>query len=127
VLNEKFTALGNDYTSAHFVDANVYSLNIGRVTYTGYAAHLGNFAVVDHGMGIATWYCHLSSIDCSVGDVVAKGELIGKCGNGIMLESTGTMLLCTVYDTIVDPDSIQNKEIISYKTQVSGGTNDDVK
>ena len=125
-LNEDFAALGVDYVSS-LKDANVGALNIGRVIYTGYALHLGNFVVIDHGMGLATWYCHLSSIDCAVGDVLAKGETLGKCGSSIFLEDSGLLLLCSLNGQFIDPDLISGKKLLENKTQVSGGNNNDVQ
>ena len=126
VLNEDFAALGVDYVSS-LKDASVGALNVGRVIYTGYALHLGSFVVVDHGMGLATWYCHLSSIDCAVGDVLAKGESLGKCGQSIFLEDSGVLLLCSLNGQFIDPDLISGKEIFKNKIQVSGGNNNDVQ
>ena len=40
----------------------------------------GNCVIVDHGMGIASLYGHLSSIDVKVGDLVAKGQTLGRSG-----------------------------------------------
>ena len=125
-LNENFSAFGVDYVTS-LNDANVGALNIGRVIYTGYLLHLGNFVVVDHGMGLATWYCHLSSIDCATGDVLAKGEALGKCGSSIFLEDSGVLLLCSLNGQFIDPDLISGKELFENKTQVSGGNNNDVQ
>ena len=126
-LNEEFSAFGVDYLTDSARDATVKSLNIGRVVYTGYILHLGNFVVVDHGMGLATWYCHLSSIDCAVGDVLSKGEAVGKCGNSVFLEGSGALLLCSLNGQFIDPDLISGKELLENKTQVSGGNNNDVQ
>ena len=126
-LNEEYAATGNDYVSLNGADATVASLNVGRVVYTGYILHLGNFAVVDHGMGIATWYCHLSALDCAVGDVLAKGEAIGKCGESVFLEESGVLILCSVNGQFVDPDLILGKELLYNETHVSGGNNNDVQ
>ena len=126
-LNEKFSAFGVDYLTNSARDTTVNSRNIGKEVYTGYILHLGNFAVVDHGMGIATWYCHLSSSDCAVGDVLSKGEAVGKCGNSVFLEGSGTLLLCSLSGQFIDPDLISGKELLENKTQVSGGNNNDVQ
>ena len=41
----------------------------------------GNIIIIDHQNGVHTWYAHLDSIDVKVGDVVQKGNVIGKLGN----------------------------------------------
>ncbi len=41
----------------------------------------GNFISIDHGNGYVTYYAHCSELLVSDGDVVAKGDLIGRVGN----------------------------------------------
>ena len=41
----------------------------------------GNAIVIDHGWGVLTGYWHLSEIDVEVGQLVHRGEVIGKVGN----------------------------------------------
>jgi murein DD-endopeptidase MepM/ murein hydrolase activator NlpD len=40
----------------------------------------GNTVVVDHGLGIYTFYGHLSEIDAKVGDALEGGAVLGKVG-----------------------------------------------
>lgn len=105
-----FSALGNAYSS-NSKNQNVLSANIGKVIFTGQTLHLGNFVIVDHGMGLCTWYCNLGSIDVAEGDIVAKGQLIGKTGPSSLLDEQGLLILCSVYNTLIDPDEILGKEI----------------
>jgi murein DD-endopeptidase MepM/ murein hydrolase activator NlpD len=46
----------------------------------GYNGGYGNMIDIDHGDGIVTRFGHLSEIDVKVGQVVAKGAIIGKAG-----------------------------------------------
>jgi len=52
----------------------------GEVIQAGYDHGYGNSIVIYHGGGFATWYAHLSSIRVSVGQVVARGQVIGLVG-----------------------------------------------
>jgi hypothetical protein len=104
-------ALGCFYESISPRANEIFALNSGIVTHTGSSQRLGNIVVVDHGMGLCTWYCNLGDIDVRTGDVLAKGELIGKAGNSPLVSKNGTLIICSVYNVFVDPELILGKEI----------------
>jgi len=52
----------------------------GQVIQAGYSGGYGNTVLIYHGGGFATRYAHLSSIRCSVGQMVARGQVIGLVG-----------------------------------------------
>lgn len=52
----------------------------GRVVYTGKLDIRGNLTVIDHGLGIVTFYFHQSQILVQVGQEVQAGDLIGRVG-----------------------------------------------
>lgn len=64
------------------VTANVPVLasNSGRVVNADWLGIFGNCVIIDHGMGVASLYGHLSSIDVKVGDSVTKGQTLGRSG-----------------------------------------------
>lgn len=41
----------------------------------------GEYIAIDHGNGVRTYYCHLSSRNVNVGDTVKQGQIIGKSGS----------------------------------------------
>lgn len=76
---------GVDFTGANVNGKSVVASNAGTVTFTkttyvpgvGY----GKYLIIDHGGGYSTLYAHLSSINVSVGETVAKGENIANVGS----------------------------------------------
>lgn len=58
----------------------VHAAQKGRVVLAEELYFSGNTVIVDHGLGIYTFYCHFSEIDAKVGDEVVAGTVIGKVG-----------------------------------------------
>jgi len=52
----------------------------GRVVDVGSYFLNGNNVVIDHGLGLATMYCHLSKINVEVGQQLKQGEVLGEVG-----------------------------------------------
>ncbi len=53
----------------------------GQVVQAGYFGGYGYSVMIYHGGGFATWYAHLSSINCSIGQFVERGQVIGLIGS----------------------------------------------
>jgi murein DD-endopeptidase MepM/ murein hydrolase activator NlpD len=58
----------------------VHASQKGRVVLAEELYFSGNTVLVDHGLGIYTFYCHFSEIDAKVGDEVVAGTVLGKVG-----------------------------------------------
>jgi len=58
----------------------IEAANDGIVVYAGDLGIYGNAVIIDHGMGVASLYGHMSTIDVKVGDTIKKNEIIGKTG-----------------------------------------------
>lgn len=71
--------LGFDLASVR--NADVPAGNSGRVVFTGEQGIYGNLMVIDHGLGLMSLYSHLSEILVNAGDVVGKGQIVGKTGS----------------------------------------------
>jgi murein DD-endopeptidase MepM/ murein hydrolase activator NlpD len=70
--------LGYDLSSTQRVD--VVAANDGRVVYAAPLGIYGNCIVVDHGYGLQSIYGHLSEISVHEGDMVKRGQSMGKSG-----------------------------------------------
>ena len=53
----------------------------GKVSLAGWNGGYGNCVIIDHGNGRQTLYGHLEGYTVQVGDVVGKGQEIGKSGS----------------------------------------------
>ena len=70
--------LGYDLAVTQHV--GVQATNDGRVIYAAPLGIYGNCVVVDHGYGLQSIYGHMSEIDVHEGDMVKKGQVMGKSG-----------------------------------------------
>ena len=69
---------GIDYAIA--CGTEVLASNAGKVEYAGFLTMIGNTIVIDHGLGLKTFYEHMEDITITQGDMVEKGQLIGHVG-----------------------------------------------
>jgi murein DD-endopeptidase MepM/ murein hydrolase activator NlpD len=106
MFKDAFQQLGNSQVEARFADTRTYiyrgkdidqqvhlgfdlakTANVslvasqrGRVVHAADLGIYGNCVVIDHGLGIQSLYGHLSSIHVKPGDMVEKGQEIGRSG-----------------------------------------------
>ena len=97
-----YSALGNRYYNQTDYETDVFATNGGKVIFVGQNTYLGKFIVIEHGLGIRTWYANLSHINTQVGNYVARGEKIGRSGTHGTSIHDGFLLMCSVYDIFVD-------------------------
>ncbi len=95
----------NEYSGG--VGTSVASVCGGKVLSVGNSSSLGNYAVVDIGLGLSLVYSNLSCIDVSEGDFLAANENIGKTGN-LRLGGNGFGLLLVFDGIILDPNLLFN-------------------
>jgi murein DD-endopeptidase MepM/ murein hydrolase activator NlpD len=69
---------GFDFASVQ--RAPIPAANAGRVVHAGPLTLYGLTVVVDHGWGLLSLYGHCSSIEVSVGDEVAQGQILARTG-----------------------------------------------
>lgn len=104
--NGPFVQLGNSKVEASFADHRTYvykgqdvdqqvhlgfdlavtsavpvlAANDGVVVNASWLGIYGNCVIVDHGLGVASLYGHLSSLDVKAGDRIVKGQMLGRSG-----------------------------------------------
>ena len=110
------SSFGSEYLVSSDADAKVAALHHGTVVATGNCTLLGNYAVVDHGGGLRTWYGGLSALKVREGDVVAQGETVGIAGDTGWTGNHGFLLICTVYETVIDPAELVGKAVLPDRT-----------
>lgn len=109
-INESFVLLANTYISKAQSGISVQSANVGIVSEVGFSPLLGNYVIVDHGMGLLTWYCGLSDISVDEKDIVKKGDPIGRTGSSSLLCENGVNIICSVGEILIDPTSLITKK-----------------
>ena len=62
-------------------DDPIRSVNRGRVVLAADFFLSGKTVIIDHGLGVFSFYCHLARLLVKRGEVVIKGQVIGRCGS----------------------------------------------
>jgi hypothetical protein len=109
--------LGMDLASiAH---SPVPSSNSGKVVFTGYLGIYGKTVVIDHGFGLFSTYSHLSAFNVEKGQMVSKGDIIGRTGSTGLAGGDHLHFGIVVHNTFVNPvewwDAVWIKNNISTK------------
>lgn len=58
----------------------IYAANAGKILFADFIQLTGNTVVLEHGLGLKSFYYHMDSLDVSEGDMVETGDPIGKVG-----------------------------------------------
>jgi hypothetical protein len=95
------THLGLDLASTS--RAEVPAANRGRVAYSGWLGLYGNAVLLDHGFGVSTLYGHLSEITVKAGELVEKGQSVGRSGTTGLAGGDHLHLEVFVQGLSVDP------------------------
>ncbi|MCQ2431144.1 MAG: M23 family metallopeptidase [Clostridia bacterium] len=105
----KYQHQGVDYLVREGTD--IQAVNDGVVIYVGATDLSGNIVVVEHGLGLKSWYCHLSETKVSKGDTVHKGDVIALSGDtGFCAQATAHIGL-SVFEVPVCPYTLWEAEI----------------
>jgi len=84
----------------------IRAANSGNVVLASHLYLSGNAVIIDHGLGVFSFYGHMSKLLVKRGQAVRKGDIIGKCGT--TGRSTGPHLhwAVRVFDSRIDPLSL---------------------
>lgn len=95
------THKGTDFRAKN--GTKVMAMNNGVVRVANIGRNYGKHIVIDHGLGVMTFYLHLSKINVKVGDTITKGQLIGLSGETGYAEAPHLHLSVRIYNISVDP------------------------
>ena len=92
---------GADYRAEEGTPVTAMNRGVVRIakTYRNY----GKTVVVDHGLGLMTFYMHLSKIHVNVGELVLPGQIIGKSGQTGYAEMPHLHLTVRIGGVSIDP------------------------
>lgn len=81
----------------------VLSVASGSVVFAGHDALLGNHVIIDHGLGVQSYYGHLSDVLVHAGLTVDRGATIGLVGNTGRSAAPHLHLTIKIDGVAVDP------------------------
>ncbi|OHA30486.1 MAG: hypothetical protein A3B08_04275 [Candidatus Taylorbacteria bacterium RIFCSPLOWO2_01_FULL_43_44] len=82
----------------------VYAINRGVVKLARTFTIYGKTVAVDHGLGVISYYMHLSRIDVKEGQTVGKGQVLGLSGKTGYAESPHLHLSVKINGISIDPN-----------------------
>ncbi|MEK7607560.1 MAG: M23 family metallopeptidase [Patescibacteria group bacterium] len=81
----------------------VLAMNRGVVRIARWGRNYGNTIVVDHGLGLQTFYMHLSKIKVNEGELVLPKQIIGLSGQTGYAEKSHLHITVRINDISIDP------------------------
>lgn len=90
----------------------VFAANSGKVLFAQNIALTGNTVMIEHGLGLKTWYYHMDSIDVKEGDMVKKGQQIGTIGETGFATGPHLHFAASVGKTYINPWTLFEQEIV---------------
>lgn len=91
------------YDLASLKRAPVVAAQAGVVVFAGYLGIYGDTVVIDHGLGIASLYGHLSGVAVREGQTVAAGEVVGQTGESGLAGGDHLHFSIMLRGTHIDP------------------------
>jgi murein DD-endopeptidase MepM/ murein hydrolase activator NlpD len=105
-----YTRITGNYSISHKgtdfkadIGTSVLSMNRGVVRLVRNFRNYGKTVVVDHGLGLMTFYMHLSKIKVNEGELVLPGQLVGLSGDTGYAEKPHLHLTMRIGGISIDP------------------------
>lgn len=83
----------------------VKAVSGGRIIFSERLTQTGNTILIEHGLGLKSWYYHLDERRVEVGDVVKKGDVIGTVGSTGFSTGPHLHLNLSVNGTYINPST----------------------
>ena len=90
------------YSHASEYGVLVPSISAGKVVSKGYSSSLGNYVIIDAGLGMRFCYINLSWTDVSVGEYVATGDPVGRTSNTFGTSHDGFAVILTCGNSVLN-------------------------
>lgn len=84
----------------------IFASQRGRAALVDDLFYSGGTVILDHGQGLFTLYFHMSAFDVKEGDLVERGQLIGKVGRTGRVTGPHLHFAVKLDDTYVDPKQV---------------------
>ncbi len=98
---DKQVHLGIDLASVSH--SPVPASNRGKVVLAENVGIFGKTVILDHGFGLYSTYSHLSSMDVQVGNVMSKGDILGRTGTTGLAGGDHLHYGMFIHNTFVNP------------------------
>lgn len=111
VDEKEYFSVFNEYVLTESHGMTVKACYGGRVIHSGNNSIMGNYVIIDVGLGMRLWYCGLSDVDVRIGGYVAAGDTVGKTGKLTASSGEGFMLILSCGESLLDPDTVLGKNL----------------
>jgi len=101
----------NGLDIGHDLGVPVMASNSGRVLIADYMIGTGNTVIIEHGFGLKTWYYHMDELNVKTGDMVKKGDIIGKVGSTGFSTGPHLHFSASVNEVYINPITLINEGI----------------
>lgn len=93
------------------IGTEVRAINDGKVLFADYLAYTGYTILIEHGLGLKSWYYHMDELLVAPGDAVVKDEVIGLSGDTGFAAEPHLHLTLSVGDTYINPVTAINQPL----------------